>query len=117
LSLNWDDAGILPNPSSIHGITTVIAYSPLGTTFANMKAVDQNGVLTRVAKSTAKTEALVALNWVISSEQVVTIAKSQLRSTLLRTAVHPRGGFRGFSMICSAGFRGGSLIVDGFAQR
>jgi len=55
---------------------TIIAYSPLGTTFGNMKAADQNGVLTRVAQSTGKTEAQVALNWVISSEQVVTIAKA-----------------------------------------
>jgi diketogulonate reductase-like aldo/keto reductase len=55
---------------------TVIAYSPLGTTFANMKAADPNGVLTRVAQSAGKTEAQVALNWVISSEQVVTIAKA-----------------------------------------
>ena len=54
---------------------TVIAYSPLGTTFSSMRATDQSGVLTRVAQSTGKTEAQVALNWVTSSEHVVTIAK------------------------------------------
>jgi diketogulonate reductase-like aldo/keto reductase len=55
---------------------TVIAYSPLGTTFANMKAADPNGVLARVGRSTGKTEAQVALNWVTSSEQVITIAST-----------------------------------------
>jgi diketogulonate reductase-like aldo/keto reductase len=58
---------------------TVIAYSPLGTTFANVKAADQNGVLTRVAQSMGKTEAQVALNWVVSGEQVVTIAKASTK--------------------------------------
>lgn len=55
---------------------TVIAYSPLGTTFANMKAADQNRALAWVAKSTGKTEAQVALNWVISREQIITIART-----------------------------------------
>jgi len=55
---------------------TVIAYSPLATGLAKIRAVDPERVLRRVAQASAKSEAQVALNWCISKENVIAIPKA-----------------------------------------
>lgn len=55
---------------------TVIAYSPLATSLANIRAVDPEGVLRRVAEASSRSEAQVALNWCISKENVIAIPKA-----------------------------------------
>jgi diketogulonate reductase-like aldo/keto reductase len=55
---------------------TVIAYSPLGTAFSQMRAADAEGVLRLVAREAAKTEAQVAINWLTAKDNVVTIPKA-----------------------------------------
>jgi diketogulonate reductase-like aldo/keto reductase len=55
---------------------TVIAYSPLGTAFSQMRAADTEGVLALVARDAAKTESQVAINWLTSKDNVVTIPKA-----------------------------------------
>ena len=55
---------------------TIIAYSPLGLDFSSLKRADPHGVLGEVARSAGKTEAQVALNWLISKEHVVAIPKA-----------------------------------------
>jgi diketogulonate reductase-like aldo/keto reductase len=55
---------------------TVIAYSPLGMSFDRMKAADPEGALTQAAKVAGKTEAQVALNWLIAKDNVLAIPKA-----------------------------------------
>ena len=55
---------------------TVIAYSPLATGLANIKALDPKHVLRTVAEASAKSEAQVALNWCISKQNVIAIPKA-----------------------------------------
>jgi len=55
---------------------TLIAYSPLGLTFSRLQSADQGRVLSQVAAKVAKTEAQVALNWLIAKENVVAIPKA-----------------------------------------
>lgn len=55
---------------------TVIAYSPLATGLAHLKARDHRGALSRVAAMTGRSEAQVALNWCVSQEGVVAIPKA-----------------------------------------
>jgi diketogulonate reductase-like aldo/keto reductase len=55
---------------------TVIAYSPLASGLRNIRAVDPERVLRRVARTSAKSEAQVALNWCISKENVIAIPKA-----------------------------------------
>jgi diketogulonate reductase-like aldo/keto reductase len=55
---------------------TVIAYSPLGTSFPQMKAADTEGVLAQVAQAAGKTEAQIALNWLIAKDNVLAIPKA-----------------------------------------
>jgi diketogulonate reductase-like aldo/keto reductase len=55
---------------------TVIAYSPLASGLRNIRAVDPEGVVGKVAQASAKSEAQVALNWCIRKENVVAIAKA-----------------------------------------
>lgn len=55
---------------------TVIAYSPLGTGIANLQAHDPQGALAHIADTTGKTQAQVALNWVLAPENVVAIPKA-----------------------------------------
>ncbi len=57
---------------------TVIAYSPLARGFHNIKRKDRRGTLGRLAATTGKTEAQVALNWCISKEAVIAIPKADL---------------------------------------
>ncbi len=58
-----------------HAIT-IIAFSPLGLNFSNLRAADPEAVLARVARQCGKTEAQVALNWLIAKEGVVAIPKA-----------------------------------------
>jgi diketogulonate reductase-like aldo/keto reductase len=55
---------------------TVIAFSPLGERFSNLLARDPERVLAAVGSRIGKTPAQVALNWVISRENIVTIPKA-----------------------------------------
>lgn len=54
----------------------VIAYSPLGTSFSRLKEADTRGALGQAARAAGKSEAQVALNWLISKPNVVTIPKA-----------------------------------------
>ena len=55
---------------------TIVAFSPLGFDFQSLKRADPAGVLSQVASSIGKTEAQVALNWLIAKDHVVTIPKA-----------------------------------------
>jgi diketogulonate reductase-like aldo/keto reductase len=55
---------------------TIIAFSPLGLNFSNLMNADPEGVLTQVARNCGKTEAQVALNWLIAKDNVVAIPKA-----------------------------------------
>jgi diketogulonate reductase-like aldo/keto reductase len=55
---------------------TVIAYSPLGTTFSTLQACDPERVLAHIASATGKTEAQVALNWVVAPSNTGAIPKA-----------------------------------------
>jgi diketogulonate reductase-like aldo/keto reductase len=55
---------------------TLIAFSPLGADFSLMSSADPHGVLVSLAKSSGKTPAQVALNWLIARENVVVIPKA-----------------------------------------
>ena len=66
--------GLLPYCQA-NGIT-IIAYSPLGLDFSRFISADPGRVLSQVAAATGKTEAQVALNWVIAKPNVVAIPKA-----------------------------------------
>lgn len=55
---------------------TVIAYSPLAVGLRNITNRDRQGALSRVAAETGKSEANVALNWLISQSGVMAIPKA-----------------------------------------
>lgn len=55
---------------------TVMAFSPLGTSFARLRSADPQGELKRIASAAGKTEAQVALNWLIAKDRVVAVAKA-----------------------------------------
>lgn len=55
---------------------TLIAFSPLGENFSHITSSDPEGVLAKVAKACGKTQAQVALNWLIAKENVVVIPKA-----------------------------------------
>jgi diketogulonate reductase-like aldo/keto reductase len=55
---------------------TVIAYSPLGNRFADLKTADHLGVLRQVADRIGKTEAQAALNWVTWRDNVVAVVRA-----------------------------------------
>jgi diketogulonate reductase-like aldo/keto reductase len=55
---------------------TIIAFSPLGLNFTSLKEADPEGVLTQVARISGRTEAQVALNWLIAKDNVVAIPKA-----------------------------------------
>jgi diketogulonate reductase-like aldo/keto reductase len=55
---------------------TLIAFSPLGAEFSLISSADPHGVLASIAKSSGKTPAQVALNWLIAKENVVVIPKA-----------------------------------------
>ncbi len=55
---------------------TVIAHSPLGTSFNSLRAADPKGVLGQVALSAGRTEAQVALNWLIAKDNVIAIPRA-----------------------------------------
>ena len=55
---------------------TVIAYSPLATGLGNIRAMDPQEVLRRVAEASSKSEVQVALNWCIRKENVIAISKA-----------------------------------------
>lgn len=55
---------------------SILAYSPLGTRFAALKAADHNAVLTQIAQRIGKTEAQIALNWVIAKDQVIALVRA-----------------------------------------
>ena len=55
---------------------TVMAFSPLGQGIAHIQASDNGGVLTHIAKARAKTPAQVALNWLLTKDNVIVIPKA-----------------------------------------
>jgi diketogulonate reductase-like aldo/keto reductase len=55
---------------------TVIAYSPLGEAFSRLRAADAAGSLGRLAAKAGKSEAQIALNWLIAKPNVVVIPKA-----------------------------------------
>ena len=55
---------------------TVIAFSPLSSSFVRLQTADPEGALPRVAKAIGKSEAQVALNWLIDKASVVAIPKA-----------------------------------------
>ena len=55
---------------------TVIAYSPLGEAFSRLRAADAASALGRLAAKAGKTEAQIALNWLIAKPNVITIPKA-----------------------------------------
>ncbi len=62
---------------------TVIAFSPLGLNFAALREADPDRVLAQVAAQAGRTEAQVALNWLISKDHVVAIPKASAGWRLL----------------------------------
>ena len=55
---------------------TVIAFSPFGSDFSSLQEADPERVLSNVAETTGKTEAQLALNWLVAKENVVAIPKA-----------------------------------------
>lgn len=53
---------------------TIIAFSPLGLSFSRMQRADPARVLSRIASTAGKTEAQVALNWLVAKDNVVAVA-------------------------------------------
>lgn len=62
---------------------TILAYSPLGSGLSRIYAADPERALARIAATVAKTEAQVALNWVISKTNVVAITKGSTTERVL----------------------------------
>ncbi len=56
---------------------SILAYSPLATGFARLRAADPNDALGRVAKEVQKTRAQVAINWCLRHEPVFAIVKTE----------------------------------------
>jgi diketogulonate reductase-like aldo/keto reductase len=62
---------------------TLIAFSPLGSDFSRILSSDPEKLLNTLANRFGKTEAQIALNWVIRAQGVTTVAKC---STVRRSA-------------------------------
>jgi hypothetical protein len=62
---------------------TIIAFSPLGTSFARLRSADPQGELNRIATAAGKTEAQVALNWLIAKDKVVAIPKASTAAHII----------------------------------
>lgn len=63
-------------PYCIANNIIVMAYSPLNGSLHDIRAIDKQNVLNTVAEEVGKTCAQVVLNWCISKENVIAIAKS-----------------------------------------
>jgi diketogulonate reductase-like aldo/keto reductase len=55
---------------------SILAFSALGLEFWRIKQADPEEALEQIARETGKTEAQVALNWLVSKDQVVALAKA-----------------------------------------
>lgn len=55
---------------------TIVAFSPLGTEFSSLRKYDPDGVLSQIAGKLGRSEAQVALNWIIRQDGVVAIPKA-----------------------------------------
>ncbi len=55
---------------------SVIAFSPLGNEFSNIRRNDPERMLAQVASRSGKTAAQVALNWLVAKDNVVVIPKA-----------------------------------------
>ena len=55
---------------------SLLAFSPLGTGFAGLRAADPDDVLGKVSAETGKTRAQVALNWCLSPIPVIAIFRN-----------------------------------------
>jgi len=55
---------------------TVIAYSPLGRGLGEIRAYDSDNVISQLAHRSQKTPAQIALNWLISKQNVIAIPRS-----------------------------------------
>jgi diketogulonate reductase-like aldo/keto reductase len=55
---------------------TVIAFSPLGSNFHQFTMADPEGELARIAATTGRTPAQVALNWLVAKEGVVALPRA-----------------------------------------
>ena len=55
---------------------SVIAFSPLGMDFARVRAADASGSLKKASESAGKTDAQLALNWVIRNDKVIAIPRA-----------------------------------------
>jgi diketogulonate reductase-like aldo/keto reductase len=55
---------------------TILAFSPLGMGMSHLHDADPERALPRVAGAVGKTEAQVALNWVISHERVIALTRA-----------------------------------------
>ena len=55
---------------------TIIAFSPLGTRFSQLREHDPDEVLVKLAKESGRTEAQIALNWLIAKDGVIAIPKA-----------------------------------------
>ena len=64
---------------------TVLAFSPFGSGLAQIRAADSEGVLARIAATTAKTGDHVALNWVISKNNVIAVSKGSTADRVLES--------------------------------
>jgi diketogulonate reductase-like aldo/keto reductase len=56
---------------------TIMAYSPLGHSFAQVLANDNHRTMESIARETGKTQAQVALNWCVRHRGVVAIPKTE----------------------------------------
>jgi diketogulonate reductase-like aldo/keto reductase len=56
---------------------SLLAFSPLGTGFAGIRAADPDDVLGKISAETGKTRVQVALNWCLSPSPVIAIFKSE----------------------------------------
>lgn len=54
----------------------IIAFSPLGTTYSRISEHDPAGVLEQLAEASHKTQAQLALNWLIAKEGVIALPKA-----------------------------------------
>lgn len=55
---------------------TIIAHSPLGSGIQRVRSRDPDDVLTRIARSAGKSEAQIALNWILAQDRVIAIPKA-----------------------------------------
>jgi len=55
---------------------TLLAFSPLGASFARLQEADVKGILEQIERAIGKRRAQIALNWCLMSECVIAIFKS-----------------------------------------